>query len=131
MNKTQKTIWSALEEHGPLSMLELHLLTGLSKDGIRGRISELRKMGHKAEMTKVTSKKYVLVEKPLWTKIIALVEEENLWGKELNFTMLAVEFGVFEADIVDAMRILYRSGKYALTQMSNQKVRLFKKEMIE
>ena len=131
MNKTQKTIWTALEEHGPLSMLELHLLTGLSKDGIRGRISELRKMGYKAEMTQVTSKKYVLSVKPLWAKIIALVKEEDLWGKELRFMVLAVEFDVRENDIADAMHIIYKSSKYAMTQITNNRVRLYTKEMVE
>jgi len=110
----------------PMSLDELHYVTGYSKDGLRGRLSELRKQGYNIELHRVESKKYFLKSaSPEKQKILDFIEKRNLYQQRIKISKLAKAINIPLSKMTDALVQINKEGK--LLQMSNTEV-LFKKQ---
>jgi hypothetical protein len=69
----------ALLKQRPLDIYELMRETGHSYDGLRGRLSEMRKMGYDIKLKPVEVRKYVLTSKP---SIFDLLDSYREWTFE-------------------------------------------------
>ncbi len=84
----------------PLSMNSLCQITGYSKDGIRGRISELRhRYGYNIENT---DGRYVL-KKNNEKKIINYIEKNNLYGVLLTPKQLSEKLNMSENEVLNGL----------------------------
>jgi len=124
MTGIHKKLIELLSQH-PMSLDELHYATGYSKDGLRGRLSELRKQGYKIELQAVESKKYFLKSaSPEKQKILDFIEKKNLYQQTIKISSLAKALNIPLSKITSALVEINREGK--LLQMSNTEI-LFKK----
>lgn len=79
MTKREETLKALLDNKQGICRKTLSYMTNQSDDGLRGRISELRKKGYRIELITKEVKAYRLV--PIWSK------EEVMFLKRNIFTM--------------------------------------------
>jgi len=113
MKPSHKKIINALSEHKQLSAKELELLTGYSYNGLRGRISEIRKLGYIIELRDIPTKKYVFLgktktEKENVTKIINWLERTNNYNKNLKYSTISKMTNLSLKDVIDVMITLQK-----------------------
>jgi len=126
MNEIQKKIIDALTTYGSLSAQELQLITGHSQSGLRGRISELRKLGFNIELGVETTKKYALVEKKTndADKILKWVDDTDNYNVPLDYKKLSNILKISNDNIVSAMVKIHKMG--ILQQLTNTKAMIKK-----
>ena len=128
MRKTHKKIYESLKKK-PMSKEELIESTGYSYDGIRGRISEMRKLGFDIVYTEVTEKKYILLNDATdENKVIEYIEKKRLFDKVLNVNVLAKNVGLSFDDITKVISELFEDNRYSIVQLSNNTIKILKKE---
>jgi hypothetical protein len=122
MNKSQMKVIESLKKYGSLTPLEIQLITNQSPDGIRGRISEARKIfGYDIQYKDVTEKKYVLVSQPsqYTDAIINWAESKGHINEPLEYEQIKKALNISDNDIHDAMYHVYKKGR--LLQLANDK----------
>jgi len=124
MNKTQRTILTILQEKGPVTPLEITLLSGYALSGIRRRMTDLRRMGYDIQIEKIEVNKYVLKNKEESSqtadKIIEWIKEKNNFGKKINLDDISIELDLPSDKITNGMSKIFK--KYNVTQLSNKLV---------
>lgn len=124
MNKTQRTILTILQERGPVTPLEITLLSGYALSGIRRRMTDLRRMGYDIQIEKIEVNKYVLKNKgeayQTADKIIEWIKEKNNFGKKINLDDISIELDLPSDKITNGMSKIFK--KYNVTQLSNKLV---------
>jgi len=122
MNKTQRTILTILQEKGPVTPLELTLLSGYALSGIRRRMTDLRRMGYDIQIEKMEVNKYVLKkngeEHQTADKIIEWIKEKNNFGKKINLDDISTDLNLPADKVTNAMGKVFK--KYNVTQLSNK-----------
>lgn len=123
LNKSHKAILGALTEH-PLTRLELKLITGQSPDGLRGRISEIRKLGYDIKLQEKIEKKYCLISKPPENvdKILDWLEEKRLFGKVVSYLTISEQLDISVKDVEDAIVEIFKT--HGVVQMSKNSVKV-------
>lgn len=131
MGKAQRKVIDLLSEHKELSINEIHLLSGYSKSGVRGRISELRREGYTIEVVEKPTKKYVYkgTGDPVVDKIEALLEAKNLFGQVLEYRKLAKALETNLPAVENAVASMY--NRYDILQLSQTKVIIKKLENLK
>jgi len=81
MLPSQKKILDVLRERSASSE-ELAMITGLSPDGIRGRISETRKLGH--NIKKIDGKYHLYDDNADIEKVISYIASHNRFGLKIE-----------------------------------------------
>ena len=124
MNKTQRKILTILQERGPVTPLEITLLSGYALSGIRRRMTDLRRMGYDIQIEKVEVNKYVLKNKEetcqTADKIIEWIKEKNNFGKKINLDDISTDLDLPADKISNGMSKVFK--KYSITQLSNKLV---------
>jgi len=124
MNKTQRTILTILQEKGPVTPLEITLLSGYALSGIRRRMTDLRRMGYDIQIEKIEVNKYVLKNKgeayQTADKIIEWIKEKNNFGKKINLDDISIELDLPSDKVSNGMCKVFK--KYNVTQLSNKLV---------
>lgn len=120
--KSHKKIIDLLSEHKQLTVKELELLTGYTYNGLRGRISEIRKLGYNIEQRIEPTKKYVFLGKTEEhkinaDKILLWLKETYNFDKDLKYSTIATAIQLPQHDTNDAMITLQKRG--LLLQTSN------------
>ena len=115
VGRTHKKILTALNEQ-PRTMEELMKATGYSRDGLRGRISELRKMGYEIDFSMPTEREYSLVLKPK-DKILLWMKEKKSYGKTINIDVMSRELKIPRDVIEVALSEMFLT--HNVTQLSN------------
>jgi len=124
MNTSQKKIMESLSKE-PMSLSELSYATGYTKDSIRGRISELRKLGYIIELKPVDTKKYFLSKNNQEDqKILDFIKNRNLYQKPIEIEQLSKTLKISLSELKDALSRIFKSGK--LVQLSTTKI-MFKR----
>jgi biotin operon repressor len=120
MQKSHEKILSLLSKKS-LTREELLEKTGYSYDGIRGRLSEIRKLGYDIQYKDVTEKKYVLVSQPsqYTDAIINWAESKGHINEPLEYEQIKKALNISDNDIHDAMYHVYKKGR--LLQLANDK----------
>ena len=127
MRKTHKKIYESLKKK-PMSKEELIESTGYSYDGIRGRISEMRKLGFDIVYTEVTEKKYILLKDITnKNKVIEYIEKMKLFDKVLNVNVLARNVRLSFDDITKVISELFEDDRYSIVQLSNNTIKINKR----
>ena len=121
LNKAHKSIFSELKKC-PLSKKELVEKTGYSYDGIRGRISEMKKLGFDIQHKEVTEKKYVLVSAPAQHTDKILAWAERTGEHTVKFSNLAGILEIPEDEIRKSMEEIFKMGR--LLQLSNDTAKI-------
>lgn len=120
MRKAHKVILKALSQK-PLTKEELVEQTGYSYDGIRGRISEMRKLGYDIDYELVEEKRYILKHQSK-QKLIKFLDEHNLYGREINIDVVGKRIQLNMEEMTTAVSKLFADPLYDVTQMSNTKI---------
>lgn len=120
MQKSHEKILSLLSKKS-LTREELLEKTGYSYDGIRGRLSEIRKLDYDIQYKDVTEKKYVLVSQPspYTDVIINWAESKGHINEPLEYEQIKKALNISDNDIHDAMYHVYKKGR--LLQLANDK----------
>lgn len=125
LSRSHRAILDALTEQ-PLTKLELKLITGQSSNGLRGRISEMRKFGYDIRLRKPKKpeKKYHLVAEPLENvdKILEWLKEKNLFGVVVNYLTISKDLNISIEDVSDAMAAIFKTR--FVIQMSKNSVKV-------
>jgi biotin operon repressor len=108
----------------PQSKEELIEKTGYSYDGIRGRISEIRKLGYDIDYEIVEEKKYVL-KKTREQKLLNFLKDKRLYGQAIDIKKVARYMEVPVDDVIKEISELFNSNEYTVMQVSNNKVKIF------
>ena len=114
MLPSQKRILELLQQE-PISYEQLIKKTGLSPDGTRGRISELRRH-HGFDIKKINGK-YVLstqdgTNKDVNTeKLISHLSEWKLYGQKLNVDQLASDLQMSQDDLETVLIKLFKEKR--------------------
>jgi biotin operon repressor len=121
MNLTQKKILRALQEKDS-AIQELHAQTGYSIGGIRGRVSELRKLGYTIVYN---AKKYHLIdeEEQVCQKLQRCLKEENLLGTPVLIRQLEYYTGLTKHQLMSCFVALSKHQK--LIQLTPEKVIIY------
>jgi len=104
MLPSQKRILDVLKNK-PASSEELTMITELSPDGIRGRISEIRKLGY--EINKVDGKYRLDEDRLTAEKLLSYVESNKLYGQKIKVSMLMNELDMSHEKLTDILSKLY------------------------
>mgnify|MGYP000306510037 CR=1 FL=1 len=122
MQPSHIKILEALKKR-PLSKEELIEATGYSYDGIRGRISELRKLGYDIQLKEVpvtiTVKKYVLTPR---NKLLEYIESNNLYNMQLNVKHLARAINEPLETTKHLIAKLFSDPKIHITQLTSDTI---------
>jgi len=122
MNKSQKAILSVLRKKSA-SMRVLEKDTGYSYDGIRGRISELRKMGFDISYD---GKKYLLSneqQKNVYETVSSTLKKNNLFNVPILITQIEYHTGLKKEELMPLFVEL--SKKEKLVQLSQNKLIIY------
>jgi len=128
MNESQRNILKQLEQ-SPLTGEELVEHTGYSPNGIRGRISELRKLGYdiqyeeRTEIKKIKVKKYVLKSKKT-DEFLTYLKKRALFGKVIDVSVVAKQIGMTVEEIQSIIGKLFLNPNYSVIQLSNVQVKI-------
>ena len=124
MNKTQRKILTILQERGPVTPLEITLLSGYALSGIRRRMTDLRRMGYDIQIEKVEVNKYVLKNKEescqTADKIVEWIKEKNNFGKKINLDDISTDLDLPADKVSNGMSKIFK--KYNVLQLSNKLV---------
>ena len=105
MLPSQKKILGVLRKK-PASSEELAMITGLSPDGIRGRISEINKLGY--NIKKIDGKYCLCDNNSDIEKVISYIAHHNLYGSKIKISKLMDELDMSHEKISDVLSKLYR-----------------------
>jgi len=122
--KTTETIINALKQN-PLSIAELHQLTGIKPSSIRGTLSRLRKRGYDIELKETIVYKYYLEETPK-KKVEEWLLSNNRFGDLINYEEVAKRTKMSIEEVSLGVEALFR--KYRVVQQTNTSAIIFKKE---
>ena len=125
MRKPHQKILHELEKR-PLSSDELHEKTGYSYSGIRGRITEMRKLGFDIQLQEVTEKKYVLKQNSKKETFLDYIEKINGYNRLINLKQIEKETGLTEEDITNVISKMFLDPDYHIFQMSNTDIKITK-----
>jgi len=126
---SHEKIYEALKKR-PMSKDELVESTGLSYDGIRGRMSEMRKLGFDIQLTEITEKKYVMVSDFLTSnknKLLTYLKEAKLFDAPIDIDNTAKKIGLTFNDVVNIVSELFNDKEFSVVQLSNTKVKVMKR----
>lgn len=118
MQKSHKIILDVLSKQ-PLTKDELVKKTGYSYDGIRGRLSEMRKLGYNITLDE---SKYILKEKH---NIIDYLSKHNLYGSTIDINDVAQQLVIPKDDVIKDISKLFFNKKYKVIQISKDKVAIY------
>ena len=125
LNRAHKAILDALTDQ-PLTKLELKLTTKQSPDGLRGRISEIRKFGYdiRLEEPEKPEKKYCLISKPSKNvdKVLKWLEEKNSFNRVVQYSAISNDLDISINDISNAISKIFKT--HIVVQMSNKSVKV-------
>lgn len=121
MKKAHSDILEQLKRR-PMSKYELADMTGYSLDGLRGRISEMRKLGYDIQLVEVTETKYELVKaiKSCKEKLVEYLEKVNAFDKVIDIHIVAKNIHMSVDEVTQSISELF--DDYTVVQMSNTKV---------
>lgn len=125
MRKAHRLILDALSKK-PLTKEELVAQTGYSYDGIRGRISEMRKLGYDIDYELVEEKKYILKHHGK-QKLIDLLNKYNLYGQTINLNNVANRLGMSTDEIISAVSKLFSDSNYNVLQLAQDQIKVTRK----
>ena len=106
MFPSQKKILDVLRKR-PASTKELAVITGLSPDGIRGRISGLRTQ-YKYNIKKIEGKYHLHDTNSDVEKVISYVAGNKLYGQKIKMSKLMDELDMSHEDLTNILSKLYR-----------------------
>ena len=119
MNEIKKRIIELLKEHKRISVGEISSRLNYSESGVRGRISELRKMGYDIQNKE---KHYFLRGMTAKNRILEYLNKTNRYGVAIDINVLGEKLGMSREDIDEGMFELYKDGR--LLQLSNTVVKV-------
>jgi hypothetical protein len=128
IKKSHKKIYDAFKKR-PMGKYELVDITGLSYDGIRGRISEMRKLGFDIQLLEMTEKKYVLLSDITTSKkhkFLEHLKKKALFDKPIDINGIAKTIGITPNDIIDIISGLFKDKDYSIVQLSNTQIKVKK-----
>ena len=130
LNKSHSAILAALTE-SPLTKNELKLATGQSPDGLRGRISEMRKLGYEITLQepKEIEKKYYLISLPVDKKtneVLEWLEEKSLFGSLIPISKISSSLGIAIEDVESIIADLFET--HSVVQLSQTTVKISKRQ---
>ena len=97
---------------------ELVKQTGYSKDGLRGRISEIRKK-YNVVIVKKVGRYYIDSS----NRVIEFVRENNLSGQAITFDFIAKKTGLSKDEIEKQIIQIFKTGK--ILQVAKEKVAIY------
>ena len=107
----------------PYTLEELSFLTGSPKDSIRGRLSELRKMGFN---TIYTDNGYEYVETDeRRDKFEEIMDKEYLWNKPISIGLIAMKLRIPKSEVEDFLAKYFSS--YNIIQRNKGMVTIYRK----
>lgn len=117
MLPSQKKLLELLQKKA-MSSEELVKRTGLSPDGIRGRLSETRKLGY--EITKINGIYHLTVSDKMKhvEQILKFVEQHHLSKQKIPVNVLQDKLKISHEELTDALIELYHQNR--LLQISNK-----------
>ena len=121
MRKSHSDILEQLKRR-PMSRFELNDNTGYSLDGLRGRISEMRKIGYDIQVIDVTEKKYRFVGMSCKERIIEYLEKVKGFGNVIDVNVVARNSKMSVDEVTQGISELFDDADYKVTQMANTKV---------
>ena len=121
MLPSQKKILDVLRKK-PASSKELATMTGLSPDGIRGRISEARNK-YNYDIEKIDGKYYFHDDNFGIEKVISYIAHHNLYGNKIKISKLMNELDMSRKDVTNILSILYHRKQ--LLQMSKDVIIIY------
>jgi len=106
----------------PMSLNEIQKATGLSKSGIRGRISELRKDGYNIQLLAGDVKKYFLKENEpsIKEKILLLFAKRKLFDKPVEIKYISRILDVPKETLEKGLIEMNKDNR--LIQLTNNKI---------
>lgn len=116
MSKREE-ILKYLEKHTSLSMMELHLLTGLPPSSIRARISELKKIGYHISHEPITSEKYILQP---GNPLLSFLEKNNLFNRPFSIKQIAKSLNTTTPALQLEIAKLFK--EYRIMQLSSDSI---------
>lgn len=121
MNRTQKEILALLQTNNSISVQCIHQLTGYKPSTITSRVAELRKLGYDIDTVEKLKSYYVLKKQsPIAEKILATINEKNLWSKTIHIDAFAKNLNITRQSLIDGLISI--SKKHKLIQLSNNEV---------
>ncbi|GAG73907.1 unnamed protein product [marine sediment metagenome] len=105
MHPSQKKILDVLRKK-PASSEELTMITGLSPDSIRGRISEIRTR-YNYDIKKINGKYHLSDDNSDVEKVISYVASHNLYGTKINMGKLMDELDMSHKDLANILGKLH------------------------
>ena len=124
MRKAHKIILHELSKR-PLTKEELIEKTGYSYDGIRGRISEIRKLGYDIDYELMEEKRYVLKHRGK-QKLTSFLEKYQLYGKEINIDTVGKRLGMSLDEMTTTVSKFFADPMYDVLQLSDVKIKIRK-----
>ena len=123
MQQAQQRLLELLEEEW-LSVNDLAALTGCSRDGIRGRISELRR-DYSYTVEKKEGRYHITRDERAQhaEDVIAFIREHHLAGHQIPIERLVTGLELPRDRIVDALHVIFQKGQ--LFQVSNDVVMIY------
>lgn len=114
MRSAHKKLLEILEG-GDFSLKELVEITGYSSDGIRGRLSEMNKLGHRIERL---NGKYHLVSTKIKNnvkinvkRIFDFVEKYRLYGHRVHIEKLMIGLNLSHGEVSEALGKIHQRGQ--------------------
>jgi len=105
MFSSQKKILDVLRKK-PASSEELTMITGLTPDSIRGRISEIRTR-YNYDIKKIEGKYHLYDDNPDVEKVISYVASHNLYDQKIEVCELMDELDMSHEDLANILSKLY------------------------
>lgn len=113
----------ALLQTKEMTINEIIKKTGLSYDGIRGRISELKKTGYVIEKNGPYYRLIDSKKKQHADEILILAEERHFHNQKITVTQLQQMTKMNRKELIDALSDLYHRGQ--LLQISNETIIIY------
>jgi len=123
MYPSQLKIFNLLKKKN-FTLKEMQKQTGLSLDGIRGRVSEIRKQGY--DITKINGKFHLETNKKITNtkKVLRYVETQNQFGFRITVDELINKTKLTKEEISEVLSYLYQ--KKQLLQITSNQVIIYK-----
>lgn len=125
MIKSHKILLDVLSRK-PMSKKELSEETGYSEDGIRGRLSEMRKLGYDIVLEEVTDRKYVLKYGPK-EKVLKFLKENDMFSIKFDVKKVGNEIGLSHDDVAIGVAKVFVDKRYSVLQLAKDEVVVFEK----
>jgi len=131
LNKSHSAICKALTE-SPMTKNELTRFTGQSFDGIRGRISEMRKLGFDIQLQTPSEieKKYYLVSLPVEkkpNKVLEWLTDKKLFGSVIPILKISDSLSMAVEDVELSIVELFKTHRVVQLSQNTIKVLELKK----